>query len=71
MMRFRIRLRMVLTALAISAVLASTGCGQTFRQAAKDGLFGFVSGQLNSSLISAELANFLASVLTTGGLTFL
>jgi hypothetical protein len=48
-------------------LLTTTGCGQMARQALKDGIFSFVSGSVGSGLISAQFADLVSSIFTTGG----
>jgi hypothetical protein len=37
------------------------------RQAFKDGIFNYVSGSVGSGLISAQFADLVSSIFTTGG----
>ncbi len=64
-------LRLIVVAATLLCGLTASGCGHMARQAVKDGLFSFVSGSLNSGVISAQFADFVTSFLTsTGGALF-
>ena len=57
-------LRLILTGILVLCGLTATGCGQMARQAIKDGLFGYVSGNFASGVVSAQLADFVTSFFT-------
>ncbi len=64
-------LRLIVVAATLLCGLTASGCGQMARQAVKNGLFSYVSGSLNSGVISAQFADFITSFLTnTGGVIF-
>jgi len=48
-------------------LLTTTGCGQMAIQAVKDGIYSFVSGSVDSSLVSTQFADLVSSIFTTGG----
>lgn len=48
-------------------LLTTTGCGQMAREAVKDGIYSFVSGSVDSGLVSTQFADLVSSIFTTGG----
>lgn len=58
--------RMLTIAVLLGTLSLTSGCGTTFRESVRNGVFTYVSGSLSSGLISTQIGSYINDLLLEG-----